>query len=226
MATLQVLDLGPCDYACALDIQKALVEKVKGADPEQAFIIFVEHTPPVITIGRSASGTANVVASRRCLAEEGVELVETSRGGDVTYHGPGQLVAYPIIRLDLHGRDIHKYLRSLEEVLINVLRGFGISGERAEGMTGVWVGREKVAAIGIAITRWVTYHGVALNVSTDLSHFGLIVPCGLSDRTVTSIEKLLGRQVGLDEVKPKVLKCFSEVFGFDGWADASGGIAE
>ncbi|MDK1031701.1 MAG: lipoyl(octanoyl) transferase LipB [Planctomycetia bacterium] len=214
MATLNVIDLGRCSYARAVDLQKRLVAGVQAAPGEEAHIVLVEHDPPVITVGRSSRGDGNVLASADALKAEGIEVVECSRGGDVTYHGPGQLVGYPIIRLDLHGRDIHRYLRDLEEVLIRVLGVFGITGRRVRGQTGVWVGEEKVAAIGIAVTRWVTYHGFALNVATNLSHFDFIIPCGITDKTVTSVERLLGRPVGLDEVKPRVIRCFADVFGF------------
>ena len=160
-----------------------------------------------------AGGASDI---RLFLASEGVEVHESGRGGDVTYHGPGQLVGYPIIRLDLHGRDVHRYLRDLEEVLIRVLARFGIEGTRAEGMTGVWVGAEKVAAIGVAISRWVTWHGVAINVDTNLDRFDLIVPCGIRGRRVTSLGRLLGRQITVAEVKPHLVECMVDVFGFDG----------
>ena len=143
----------------------------------------------------AARTTGHVLASRDRLRREGIEVHESSRGGDVTYHGPGQIVGYPILRLDLHGRDIHRYLRDLEEVLIRAAGAVRHRGRREEGRTGVWVGREKVAAIGVAVRRWVTYHGFALNVAPNLAHFGLIVPCGIRDTGVTSLARLLGRPV-------------------------------
>jgi len=215
MAELVTLDLGRAAYEPALRLQERLREEVKAAPRERAYLILVEHDPPVITLGRGADA-AHVTASRERLAREGVEVHESVRGGDVTYHGPGQLVGYPIIRLDLHGRDVHRYLRDLEEVLIRVLARFGIDGTRAEGMTGVWVGAEKVAAIGVAIRRWVTWHGVAINVDTNLDRFDLIVPCGIRGRRVTSLVRVLGRPITVAEVKPHLVECMVDVFGFDG----------
>ena len=215
MAELVTLDLGRAAYEPVLRLQERLCEEVKAAPQEWAYLILVEHDPPVITLGRGADA-AHVTASRERLAREGVEVHESGRGGDVTYHGPGQLVAYPIIRLDLHGRDVHRYLRDLEEVLIRVLARFGVEGTRAEGMTGVWVGAEKVAAIGVAIRRWVTWHGVAINVDTNLDRFNLIVPCGIRGRRVTSLGRLLGRPITVAEVKPHLVECMVDVFGFDG----------
>jgi lipoate-protein ligase B len=215
MTTLTYLDVGRAPYAPTLRLQERLVAEVKAADPERAYLVLVEHEPPVITLGRGADA-AHVVASAARLRAEGIELHPSSRGGDVTYHGPGQLVGYPILRLDLHGRDVHRYLRDLEEVLIRLLARFGIEGGRVEGQTGVWVGCEKVAAIGVAIRRWVTYHGFALNVCPDLRHFDLIVPCGIRGKGVTSLEKLLGRPVPVAEVKAPLVECMLEVFGFAG----------
>lgn len=215
MATLATLDVGRAAYEPTLRLQQRLRDEVKAAAEERAYLVLVEHDPPVITLGRGASA-AHVTASRERLAAEGIEVHESSRGGDVTYHGPGQLVGYPIMRLDLHGRDVRRYLRDLEEVLIRVLARFGVEGRRAEGMTGVWVGGEKVAAIGVAIRRWVTWHGVALNVCPNLDHFGLIVPCGIRGRGVTSLARLLGRPMTVAEAKPHLVECTVDVFGFDG----------
>ena len=215
MAELVTLDVGRAAYGPTLRLQERLRREVHAAPEERAYLVFVEHDPPVITLGRGADA-AHVVAPRERLAREGVEIHETQRGGDVTYHGPGQIVGYPILRLDLHGRDVHRYLRDLEETLIRLLARFGIQGERVRGMTGVWVGREKVAAIGVAISRWVTWHGFALNVDPDLAHFGLIVPCGLQGMGVTSLARLLGRAITVAEVKGPLVECLVEVFGFDG----------
>jgi lipoate-protein ligase B len=215
MAELTYLDIGREAYEPALRLQERLVERVKAAPEERAYLVLVEHFPAVITLGRGTRG-APIVASRDRLRAEGIEVHESSRGGDVTYHGPGQVVGYPILRLDLHGRDVHRYLRDLEEVLIRLLARFGVEGRRSEGLTGVWVGGEKVAAIGVAVTRWVSYHGFALNVSTNLSHFDLIVPCGIRGCGVTSLERLLGRKVFVAEVKAPLVECLVEVFGFDG----------
>jgi len=215
MAELVTLDVGRAAYGPTLRLQERLRREVHAAPEERAYLVLVEHDPPVITLGRGADA-AHVVAPRERLAREGVEIHETQRGGDVTYHGPGQIVGYPILRLDLHGRDVHRYLRDLEETLIRLLARFGIQGERTRGMTGVWVGREKVAAIGVAISRWVTWHGFALNVDPDLAHFGLIVPCGLQGMGVTSLARLLGRPITVAEVKGPLVECLVEVFGFDG----------
>jgi lipoyl(octanoyl) transferase len=139
-------------------------------------------------------------------------VVETGRGGDVTFHGPGQLVGYPILDLNPDRRDVHRYVRDLEEVMIRTAAAFGIAATREPGLTGAWVGPEKLAAIGVRIGRWITSHGFALNVATDLRHFGLIVPCGISDRGVTSLEQVLGRSVGMDEVEAAVTDAFLAVF--------------
>jgi lipoyl(octanoyl) transferase len=218
MALLRCIHVGRAAYAPTLALQRRLVDEVRESPEERAYLVLVEHDPPVITLGRGADA-ANIVASRERLTREGIEVHETSRGGDVTYHGPGQLVGYPIVRLDLHGRDVHKYLRDLEEVLIRVLARFDIKGEWAGGRTGVWVGSEKVAAIGVAISRWVTYHGFALNVNPNLDHFGLIVPCGIRDKGVTSLSRILGRPVPVDDVKGPLVECVVDVFGFNRAAD-------
>jgi len=213
---LTVIDLGRMDYASALGVQLRAVEWVKAgretpARPE--FLLLVEHDPPVITVGRGGD-QQNIRHSRDALGAQGVELHESSRGGDVTYHGPGQLVVYPIIDLAQHGRDVHRYLRDLEETVIRLLGRYDLDGRRDPDYTGVWIGREKVCAIGVAITRWVTYHGVALNVTTDLDRFDLIVPCGIHDRGVTSLATLLGRDVKLKSVATDFVATFAEVFGF------------
>ena len=173
-------------------------------------LLLLEH-PHVITLGRS-SNRANVIASEVERANLSVELFETGRGGDVTYHGPGQLVGYPIVNLSPDRCDIRKYVRDLEEVLIRTASDFGVTAGRIAGLTGIWVGGAKLAAIGVRISRWVTMHGFALNVTTDLSYFQLIVPCGISDRTVTSLEKLLGKEIELERVARSVASHFGEVF--------------
>ena len=215
MVQLEVLDAGRAPYAPTLELQRRLVDQLRQVRDERAFLVLIEHDPPVITLGRGGNAK-HVLAPRDALAARGFEVHETSRGGDVTYHGPGQLVGYPILRLDRHGKDVHRYLRDVEEVLIRVLGRFGLEGERVEGLTGVWVGGAKIAAAGIAISRWVSYHGFALNVSTDLTHFQTIVPCGISDKPVTSLSVLLGRTVSVEEVKPLVVEAVVDVFGFDG----------
>ena len=214
MAELVVLDLGRRAYGPTLALQQRLVARVLAAEAERAYLVLVEHDPPVVTMGRSR-GEEHIVAGPERFAQLGVEVHQTSRGGDVTYHGPGQIVGYPILRVDRHGRDVHRYFRDLEETIIRTLAHFGITAGRQEGLTGVWVGREKVAAMGIAVRRWVSYHGFALNVETDLSHFDLIVPCGITDRSVTSLSALLGRRVAVEEVRPTLIQCLVEVLGFD-----------
>jgi len=215
MADLVTLDLNRAAYGPTVRLQEWLREEVRTARDERAYLLLVEHDPPVITLGRGAD-EAHVTTSRDRLQAMGVEVHESARGGDVTWHGPGQLVAYPILRLDLHGRDVRRYLRDLEEVLIRTLARFGLEGRRAEGMTGVWLGPEKVAAIGVAIRRWVTWHGIAVNVAECLDAFGLIVPCGIRDYGVTTLARALGREVSVAEVKPHLVECMAEVFGFDG----------
>jgi len=211
MNRLVVRQLGRSDYLSALDVQTELREKVR-ADSSEEFLIFVEH-PPVITLGRRAS-TANILVDREELRRRGFEVHEVTRGGDVTYHGPGQVVGYPIIDLNRHHVGVKEYMRRLEEVIICVLRRFGIEGERVEGLTGVWTAGGKVAAIGVAIRHWVTYHGFALNVNTDLSHFRVITPCGISNRPVTSMAALAGRPVDEAEVRRAIEEEFRAVFDF------------
>jgi len=211
MHTLVVKQLGRSDYLATLDLQTDLREKVR-ADSSREFLVLVEH-PPVITVGRRAN-LANVLVDREELRRRGFELHEVTRGGDVTYHGPGQIVGYPIIDLNRHHVGMRDYMRRLEEVIIRTLRHFGIDGERVEGLTGVWTAAGKVAAIGVAIRHWVTYHGFALNVNTDLSHFSVITPCGISNRPVTSMAKLLGRAVDEGEVRRLLEQEFREVFDF------------
>lgn len=196
--------LGRVPYATAHNLQEQLVASVKAGQASET-VLLLEH-PHVITLGRSAN-RSNIITSRR-----DVDIFETGRGGDVTYHGPGQLVGYPIINLAPDRCDIRRYVRDLEEVLIRVAADYGISAERVPGLTGVWVGSEKLAAIGVRISRWVTMHGFAFNVSTDLRFFDLIVPCGITDRGVTSLERLLGRNVALDEVARVAANHFGIVF--------------
>ena len=209
---LQVLDLGLRDYDDVWAMQKELHAKI-AAEPESTeHLILVEH-PPVITLGRRAD-KANVLYSEDELARRGVQLRQVDRGGDVTYHGPGQLVAYPIVRLAGERRDVHRYFRTLEQTVIKVLAEYGIDGGLHEGLTGVWVGDEKICAMGVAIRRWTTYHGIALNVSADLDHFRLITPCGIADKSVTSMGALLGRTVPLAEVGKAFVRHFAEAFDF------------
>jgi len=216
---LTVIRLGRMAYLAALEVQLRAVESVRSGRESDGrpleYLLLVEHDPPVITLGRG-SDRENVLASADRLAEMGIELHESSRGGDVTYHGPGQLVAYPVLDLRLHGRDVHRYLRDIEQTVLRLLACFRLDGRRDEQYTGVWVGHDKVCAIGVAITRWVTYHGLALNVAATLDNFGLIVPCGIPDRSVTSLEKLLGRQVTIEEVAAKRVEEVVRRFEFAG----------
>jgi lipoyl(octanoyl) transferase len=211
----EVRRLGRVDYAEGLELQKTLVEQRKqGLISDQ--LLLLEH-PHVITLGvRTRNDRSHVLATDDELAAEGVEVFETGRGGDVTYHGPGQLVGYPIFDLKPDRCDVHRYVRDLEEALIRTVSEFGILARRIPGLTGIWVeesGRDaKLAAIGVRISRWVTSHGFALNVSTDLSRFGLIVPCGIPDKGVTSMSRLAGRQLGMDEVADAAVRAFQAVF--------------
>jgi len=209
---LEVRRLGIVPYTEAVALQQGLVEDRKaGRIPDQ--LLLLEH-PPVITLGVKARGDrSHIVASDAMLRGSGVDVVETGRGGDVTYHGPGQLVGYPIVDLKPDRCDVHRYVRDLETVLIRAVERFGISAGRMPGLTGVWVGDEKLAAIGIRISRWVTSHGFALNVTTNLGHFGFIVPCGITDKSVTSLQKLTGQPVARAEVESAVVEAFAEVFG-------------
>ena len=213
--SLDVRRLGLVEYGAGLELQARLVEERRtGAIGDT--LLLLEH-PPVITLGVKTRGKqVNIVASPDVLAAEGVSVFETGRGGDITYHGPGQLVGYPILDLRPDRCDVHRYVRDIEEALIIALREFGIESGRLAGRTGVWVGpegrEEKVAAIGVRISRWITSHGFALNVGTNLRHFQLIVPCGIADRGVTSVERLLGRPVPMPAVEDAVVRAFSHVF--------------
>lgn len=221
------------DYKEAWDYQESLLQanvKIKSLAYQQAtegvqgeergtehYLLFVEH-PPVYTLGKSGS-LSNVLIDETGRAERGVQFFHTNRGGDITFHGPGQVVGYPILDLEKFETDIGKYLRNIEEVIIRTLAKYGIEAGRSTGETGVWIdagtrGRErKICAIGVRSSRWITMHGFALNVNTDLSHFNFIIPCGIQDKQVTSIEKELGRTVDMEECKARVRREFEEVFG-------------
>src|SRR5579883_945180 len=214
--TLLICDLGISGWDAAYALQQRLVATRKSGLIDDV-LLFCEH-PHVITLGRSAN-QKNLLASEHVLRQKGVELRETNRGGDITYHGPGQIVGYPILNLDRHRRDVHWYVRTLEEAMIRASADFGVAAYRIPGKTGIWVQPpgdipdEKLAAIGVHISRWVTSHGFAYNVSTDLRFFDLIVPCGIAGRKATSLEKLLGRAVDPQAVKPVLARHFGEVFG-------------
>jgi len=207
----EIRRLGVVAYAEALTLQKQLVEDRREGRIGDVLLL-VEH-PHVLTLGvRGDGGRSHILASDDLLASRGVEVFETGRGGDITYHGPGQIVGYPIIDLKPDRCDVHRYVRDLEEVLIRVAADYGIDADRIKGLTGVWVRGEKVAAIGVRIARWITSHGFALNVTTDLDYFGLIVPCGIGDRGVTSLSRLLGRRVDRAEVEDRLIQRFTDVF--------------
>ena len=200
------------DYASALQLQKEKVAQRKaGAIPDT--LLFLEH-PHVYTLGRNAL-PENILVSEDWLASRGAQVFRTDRGGDVTYHGPGQLVGYPILDLTQHRRDISWYMRSLEEVFIRTAQDFGIEAARSAGAAGVWVGNDKLVAMGVHLSRWVTSHGFALNVNTDLSYFESIVPCGLHGKGVTSLAKLLGHAVEMEQVTEHVLEHFGAVLGLE-----------
>jgi lipoyl(octanoyl) transferase len=225
-----VRDLGNMRYKEAWELQESLLQeglRIKGeargrgvSDPFQLptanYLLFVEH-PPVYTLGKSGS-MENVLISEEDRASKGIEFYPTNRGGDITFHGPGQIVGYPILDLEKWYTDIGKYLRNLEEVIIRVMAHYGLKGDRSKGETGVWLdpdvkGRErKICAMGVRCSRWITMHGFAFNVNTDLDYFDHIVPCGIQDKQVTSLEKELGYKLEMNEVKQLIIRNFSEVF--------------
>ncbi len=211
MRELEVRRLGVVRYGEALAMQRALVEERRaGRVPD--LLLLLEH-PPVITLGaRPDASRVNIVAPPDRLAELGVEVHETGRGGDVTYHGPGQIVGYPILDLKPDRCDVHRYVRDIEEVLIRVCADYGLEASRIPGLTGTWIGAKKIGAIGIRISRWVTSHGFAFNVTTNLDHFELIVPCGIGDRGVTSLARATGRRVPLPDVEDAIVRHFAGVF--------------
>jgi len=211
-AAPEIRRLGVVPYAEALALQRQLVEERRHGRIGDVLLL-VEH-PHVLTLGvRGDGGRSHILATEDALASRGVEVYEAGRGGDITYHGPGQLVGYPILDLKPDRCDVHRYVRDLEEVLIRVAFDYGITAERVQGLTGVWVGPEKLAAIGVRIARWITSHGFALNVSTDLDYFNLIVPCGIADRGVTSLSRLLGHTVERADVEDRLIQRFTEIFG-------------
>jgi lipoyl(octanoyl) transferase len=239
MQELEVRKLGVVPYSEALALQRALVEE-RRANRVPDLLLLLQH-PPVITLGvRGDGGRSNIVVSEEHLKAAGIEVSDTGRGGDVTYHGPGQIVGYPIVDLRPDRCDVHRYVRDLEDVMIRVCADYGVSAGRIKGLTGAWalprgagpgsprptpgswgggerrgdpgVGAEKIGAIGVRISRWITSHGFAFNVSTNLDHFKLIVPCGISDRGVTSLERAAGRGIPLEEVEDAIIRNFCEVF--------------
>ena len=208
---LEVRRLGTVGYSDALALQRALVEE-RRAERVPDLLILLQH-PAVITLGvKGDGGRSHVVATPDRLSELGITVEETGRGGDVTYHGPGQIVGYPILDLRPDRQDVHRYVRDLEEVMIRTSADYGLEAGRIAGLTGTWIGADKIGAIGVRISRWITSHGFAFNVSTRLDHFQLIVPCGIADRGVTSLEKLTGRELSIEEVEERIIHRFAEVF--------------
>ncbi len=223
-------DLGKISYADAWDFQKERLKEVVDhklsirdlpeaeRPPRKHYLLLCEHHP-VFTLGKSGDHQ-HLLLNQKGLEEKGIEFFKINRGGDITYHGPGQVVGYPIFDLDGFFTDVHKYVRYLEEAAIKVLADYDIHGERLDGSTGVWldvgtVRARKICAIGVHLSRWVTMHGFAFNVNTNLEHFNYIVPCGISDKGVTSMEKELGRTIQIEDIKAAFKKYYAELFGFD-----------
>lgn len=214
---VNVLNLEKCPYDKALEIQYMILEKRQRGEIGDTLIL-VEH-PPVITLGRRAE-ESNIIAPRAVMEREGIEVHQTNRGGDVTYHGPGQLVGYPIVDIKRFPISIRAFVRGLEEVFIQLLKEkYNIEAGRDSEHTGVWVGKNKIAAIGLAVKRGVTMHGFAFNINTKLEHFDLIVPCGITDKGVTSISNILKRPMDFDGISNEVAQNFLDVFGYEGLSE-------
>jgi lipoyl(octanoyl) transferase len=208
---LEVRRLGIVPYAEALALQRTLVEERRG-ERVPDLLLLLQH-PPVITLGvRGDGGRSHITEPVEHLIELGVDVSESGRGGDVTYHGPGQIVGYPILDLRPDRCDVRRYVRDIEEVMIRVCGDYGVRATRVTGLTGAWVGQEKIGAIGVRISRWITSHGFAFNVNTNLAHFDFIVPCGIADRGVTSLQKEIGRSVNEAEVEDALAGHFAQVF--------------
>ena len=208
---LEIRDLGREEFAAAFALQERLVEERKSGAISDTLVL-VEH-PPVYTLGRNAD-PANIVQSPEEIAARGIALVRTTRGGQVTYHGPGQIVGYPIIDLAQHGKGVLWYVEQLERVLIETLRHFGIESEAGRKDRGVWIGNDKIAALGVRVTRHITMHGFALNVCVNLNDYSGIVPCGIRDRGVTSLNSFIA-DITIDKVKPVLIESFRTVFGYE-----------
>ena len=209
MQPIDVRRLGLVRYADGLELQRALVED-RRANRIPDTLLLLQH-PHVVTIGVKKDGRRHILATPEQLSARGVEVFETGRGGDVTYHGPGQIVGYPILDLNPDRRDVHKYVRDLEEVMIRVCADYGVTAGRIAGLSGAWVGDAKIGAIGVRISRWITSHGFAFNVTTDVAFFDLIVPCGIADRGVTSLAREIGRTPDMSEVEDRFISRFTEV---------------
>ena len=213
--TFDYCDLGLVDYKEAWDLQKKIFELRRGNQIPDTF--FMLQHPHTYTLGKVAD-KSNLLSSEEQLKDAGVSVYEIDRGGDITYHGPGQIVGYPIISLSGWKEDTHLYLRSLEEIIIQTLSSYGIESGRNPKYTGVWIGDRKIAAIGIKVSRWITMHGFAFNINTDLSFFNGIIPCGIKEKEVTSLQKELGREIDIEEVKNILLEKFTEVFGYSSYS--------
>lgn len=211
MRELEVRQLGVVPYEAAIDMQRALVEQRRaGRVPD--ILLLLEH-PHVITLGVKAdTARSHLIATPDLLAARHVDVHETGRGGDITYHGPGQIVGYPILDLRPDRCDVHKYVRDLEDVMIRTARDFGLDGVRIAGLSGAWVGADKIGAIGVRISRWITSHGFAFNVTTDLDFFKLIVPCGIESGGVTSLSRAAGRRISMDDAKAAIVRNFTAAF--------------
>lgn len=205
-------NLGLIDYMEAWDLQKEISESRYNKKIND--VLFLLEHPHTYTLGKVAD-RKNLVSSEDYLIKNKISVYDIDRGGDITYHGPGQIVGYPIIDLNEWQKDTHKYLRALEEVIIRTCAFYGLNCGRVPKYTGVWIGDRKIAAIGIKVSRWITMHGFAFNINTDLSLFSGIIPCGISDKEVTSLSKELGERIEINEVKSLLVKNFKEVFGYD-----------
>ncbi len=212
MRSLNYCDLGFIDYKEAWELQKEVLEL--RLNSKVSDVLFLLEHPHTYTLGKIAD-KKNLVASQEYLNKNNVSVYEIDRGGDITYHGPGQIVGYPIINLNQWQNDTHKYLRALEELIIQTCSYYGLKSARVPKYTGVWLDERKIAAIGIKVSRWITMHGFAFNVNTDLSLFSGIIPCGISDKEVTSLQKELNREIEIDEVKTLLVKNFKEIFNYD-----------
>jgi lipoyl(octanoyl) transferase len=223
MQSVELYDLGYSSYQSVWDLQTAIQQRLikqkrshqseelyKTPQKECEVLLFVEH-PHVYTLGKSGNA-AHLLKELAELKDLNAEYIEIDRGGDITYHGPGQIVCYPILDLDQHFTDIHKYMRCLEEVVIRTCDEYGIEAGRIENLTGVWIGDAKICAMGVRCSRWVTMHGFAFNVNTDLTYFDYIIPCGIQDKGVTSLQRVLGHQIDEEEVKNHFVKHFENIF--------------
>lgn len=213
MSTIDIYHLGTIDYKSALYTQLNLLEKRINEEINDSLLL-LEH-PPTITMGRSGK-RSNLLISDDYLKSKNIEFFETSRGGDITFHGPGQIVCYPIINLNHRTKDVHKHIRDLEEIIIETLREFQVEGQRVDGLTGVWTNGCKIASIGVGIRRWTTYHGFAVNVNNDLDFFDLIIPCGITDVKMTSIKRCNGPedQIDIGSVGKTIVEKFTDKFKY------------